>query len=437
MGKESNIKGWLRQTNGAVFSLYCIMAAFITYCSMYAFRKPFTAGMYEGLTLWGIDYKIILITAQVLGYMLSKFIGIKVVSEMVPGKRGGSILVLIGLSWLGLLLFGAMPYPNNFWALFLNGLPLGMIWGIVFSFLEGRRYTELLGAGLCTSFIVSSGFVKAVGKWLMADYGLSEFWMPFATGLLFIPSLLLGVWMLVQIPPPTQEDEVFRTQRVPMGKQQRRRFFLAFAPGIILMVSIYIALTIFRDVRDNFAVELWAALGYGDSPAILVTAEIPIAVTVLVIVGAMMFIHSNRLAFYANQAIIFIGGLLVLVMTWLFQQGMLDPAVWMIVTGFGMYLAYISYHTMLFERWIALFRYKSNIGYLMYIADAFGYLGSVSILFFKNFGAGNVSWLKFFTACAYGMGIATLLLSVLGVFYFRAKEQRLAAQAVAAPAGLQ
>lgn len=416
------------RTNGIAFAIYCILAAFITYCCMYAFRKPFTAGMYEGLSLWGVDYKIVLIITQVMGYMLSKFIGIKVVSEMTPGRRGGSILLLIGISWLGLLAFGLLPYPYNFIALFLNGLPLGMIWGIVFSFLEGRRYTELLGAGLCTSFIVSSGFVKAVGKWLMDHHGVTEFWMPFFTGLLFVPGLLLGVWLLVQIPPPTAEDKANRTERVPMDRAQRRRFFAAFAPGIILMVGIYIALTIFRDVRDNFAVELWAALGYGDSPEILVTAELPIAVTVLVIVGAMMFIRNNRRAFYANQLIIFTGGLLVLVTTWLFQQGRLDPAVWMIVIGFGMYLAYISYHTMLFERWIALFRYKSNIGYLMYVADAFGYLGSVAILFFKNFGAGEVSWLRFFTACAYGMGIATLLLSVLALVYFRRKEQSLSTQ---------
>ena len=428
MSKSSVITRWLRNTNGAGFAVYCITAAFLTYCSMYAFRKPFTAGTYEGLSLWGVDYKIILITTQVLGYMLSKFIGIKVVSEMAAGSRIRSILVLIGIAWLALLVFGLLPYPYNFIALFFNGLPLGMIWGIVFSFLEGRRSTELLGAGMASSFIVSSGFVKAVGQSLTVQYGISEFWMPFVTGALFVPLLFFGVWLLSKIPPPTAEDEAERTQRIPMGRKERRQFFLAFAPGIVLMVAIYVALTIFRDVRDNFAVELWAALGYGETPSILITAEIPIAVTVLLIVGAMMFIRNNRRAFYANQLIIFAGGLVVLLTTWLFRSGLLDPAAWMIIIGFGMYLAYISYHTMLFERWIALFRYRSNIGYLMYVADAFGYLGSVGILFFKNFGASELSWLTFFTACAYAMGVATLALSLLAILYFRQKERALAAE---------
>lgn len=433
MPKQSSITRWLLNTNGLFFSLYCIAAAFITYCSMYAFRKPFSAGTYDDLSVMGIDYKIVLITTQVIGYMLSKFIGIKVVSEMGHSTRIKSILILIGSSWLALLAFGFIPYPYNFMALFFNGLPLGMIWGIVFSFLEGRRNTELLGAGMATSFIVSSGFVKAVGKTITDSYGYSEFWMPFLVGALFVPTLFVGVWMLSKIPPPTPEDEAERTERVPMGRQERRQFFYTFAPGIVLMVAIYMALTIFRDIRDNFAVELWGALGYGEMPSILVTAELPIAVTVLLIVAAMMFIRSNRSAFYANQLIIFAGGLLVLLTTWGFETGWLAPAVWMIISGFGMYLAYISYHTMLFERWIAMFRYRSNIGYLMYVADAFGYLGSVGILFLKNFGGSNLSWLSFFIGCGYWMGGVTIVLSALSVLYFRQKEQGIK---IAVPAGL-
>jgi len=390
---------------------------------MYAFRKPFTAAEFEGLSLWGVDYKIVLIVSQVLGYMLSKFIGIKVVSEMTPARRIRSILWLMGAAWVALLGLGMVPYPYNFVALFFNGLPLGMIWGIVFSFLEGRRYTELLGAGMSASFIVSSGVVKAVGQWLIQAFGVGEFWMPFFTGLLFAPLLLLGVGLLRHIPPPTAEDEALRTRRVPMNRPERRRFWWTFAPGIVLMVAIYIALTIFRDLRDNFAVELWAALGYPGQPEVLALAEIPIALSVLLIIGSMMFIRSNRLAFYANHGIIMLGGGALLLTTWLFDQGWLPPAVWMIAAGFSLYLAYISYHTMLFERWIALFRYQSNLGYLMYVADAFGYLGSVAILLFKNFGAAEVSWLAFFNASAYATGFATLLFGLLAVAYFLGKEK--------------
>jgi len=108
----------------------------MTYFSMYAFRKPYTAGLYDGLQLWGLDYKIMLVTLQVIGYALSKFIGVKIISELTPDKRAWSILILIGISWLALLLFAVIPAPYNAFTLFFNGLPLGLIWGIVFSVVE-------------------------------------------------------------------------------------------------------------------------------------------------------------------------------------------------------------------------------------------------------------------------------------------------------------
>lgn len=410
--------------SGISFSLFCMAAAFITYCSMYAYRKPVSAGVFADLKYWGIDYKILLLTAQAVGYTLSKFIGIKMISEMAPQRRIFFILMLIGMSWLALLLFALTPHPWNFIWLFFNGLPLGMIWGLVFAFLEGRRNTELLGVGMSVSFIVASGLVKAGGKYLIESFGVSEFWMPFMTGLMFIPPLLLGVWMLRQIPPPTQADIEQRSERAPMDKQQRRLFFRSFAPGIILMVLVYVALTIFRDLRDNFSVELWSLLGYPNTPRVLVTAEIPIAAGVFVIIGLMVYIRNNRKAFYGNLAIIMSGGLILMLSTALFEMRLLNPVAWMILVGFGMYLSYVSYHTMLFERWIALFRHKSNIGYLMYTADAFGYLGSVGILFFKNFGNREMNWLNYIIKISYIIGLVTVLCTVMAWVYFRKKERR-------------
>jgi hypothetical protein len=57
-------------------------------------------------------------------------------------------LVLIAAGEIALLLFGFVPRPWNAVCLFLNGLPLGMVFGLVLGFLEGRQLTEALAAGL-------------------------------------------------------------------------------------------------------------------------------------------------------------------------------------------------------------------------------------------------------------------------------------------------
>ena len=87
----------------------------------------------------------------------------------------------------------------------------------------------------------------------------------------------------------------------------------------------------------------------------------------------------------------------------------------MILIGSGMYMAYMLYHTMLFERWIAMFRYKSNIGYLMYIADAFGYSASVAVMLYKDLGAHNLGWVDFYCWICYLTGLIVTAMSVVGL----------------------
>src|SRR6202161_1750819 len=124
---------------------------------MYAFRKPFSAATFTGVPGWtfALDYKIALVIAQVAGYALSKLIGIKVISELQPARRAPAILVLILLACVALILFALIPAPWNVAAMFLNGLPLGMIWGLVFGYMEGRRGFEVVGGILFGRFILS------------------------------------------------------------------------------------------------------------------------------------------------------------------------------------------------------------------------------------------------------------------------------------------
>src|SRR5262245_44940423 len=195
---------------------------------MYAFRKPVPAGTFADVTLWGIGYKTVLVTSQVLGYTVSKFLGIKVVAEVSPRRRVVLLLGLIAAAQFALLLFALTPPPFNFVWLFCNGVPLGMVFGLVLGVLEGRRHTEALAAGLCTSFIVADGVTKSTGTFLLQQ-GVSEYWMPFAAGLLFVPPLLLFAGMLARVPAPSPRDVAARSERTPMSGPERRQFFRRYA----------------------------------------------------------------------------------------------------------------------------------------------------------------------------------------------------------------
>lgn len=401
------------------------LAAFSAYFAMYAFRKPFSAATYADVSGWHflLDYKSALVIAQVLGYALSKLIGVRVIAEFSRQGRARLILALIGAAGLALVLFALIPAPWNVFCLFLNGLPLGMIWGLVFSYLEGRRASELLGAMLCVNFIVSPGLVKSVAV-LLLQAGVPELWMPAATGLLSVPILLVSLWLLERMPPPDALDEAERTVRVPMNRADRSAFLREHGLPILLLVIGYVLLTALRDFRDNFAAEIWTALGFGGDASIFSKSEIPVAIISLAALAALMTVRDNMRALLAMHGVIVVGAVLLGASTLAFQLGLLAPLPWIVLTGAGLYLGYIPYNAMLFDRMIAAIGKAGNTGFLIYIADAAGYSGSVALLLIRSFAAPTVDWVPFFADCANATALAVGVLTVLSAFTFIARYRR-------------
>lgn len=418
---SSALKNNLERFPSWALSLYAALTSFGVYFCMYAFRKPFTAAGFDGISFLHIDYKVWLVTAQVIGYMLSKFYGIRFISAMKGEKRAGTIVLLISFAWLSLLLFAITPAPYNIIFLFLNGFPLGMVWGLVFGFLEGRRATEFMGAVLSISFIFSSGVVKTVGKTILIDWHVSEFWMPFVTGALFFLPMILFTWLLNHIPPPGEKDIALRSVRPAMTKEERKAFLATFLPGIVIIVFTYVLLTILRDFRDNFANELYTELGYGNDPGIFTKTEIPVSLIVLLCMSLLILIKNNFRAFLINHYIVMGGYALALISTLLFISHNIDPIIWMTSIGTGLYLSYVPFNALYFERMIATYRIRSNVGFIMYISDAFGYLGSVLILFAKEFFGVQLSWTSFFTNAVIIISVIGIVGTAIAAIYFKRK----------------
>ncbi len=419
--EEHRITQWLRNSSGLTFALYTSLAAFCTYACIFSVRKTFGAGIYEGITLWGADFKVWMVISQAIGYMISKFIGIKVVSEAGSENRGRGIFIALTIAMVALLGFGLAPAPYNLLFMFLNGLPLGMVWGLMFGYLEGRKFTEVLGASLSVSFIFASGFAKTVASYVMVDWAVSEMWMPFVSSLIFYIPMLFFLWLLDKIPAPNAEDEQLRTKRAPMMGKDRIKFALTFGPGLTLLVLTYTLLTIFRDMRDNFAADIWVSLGYGGKPAIFTATEVPVTIVVLIVIGSLMVIKNNYKAMVINHLIVLFGMILVGLSTLAFEKELISAPAWMVLVGMGLYFGYIQFNSIFFDRIIAAFKYVSTVGFLIYLADSVGYVGSMGVLIYRSFGKGEMSWLNFFMSTGYIISFAGSFLILLSLYYFTKK----------------
>lgn len=419
------------------WAVWSVVAAFGAYFCAYAYRKPFTAATYDGRSLGGLDLKTALVVSQVLGYTLSKFLGVPFVSGLHPSKRAGAIVGLILFALAALGLFAVAPPAWKPVCLFLNGLPLGMVFGLVLGFLEGRRLTEALAAGLCASFIVADGATRSVGAKLLAA-GVSESAMPALAGLIFLAPAVLFAAMLSRIPPPTPADVARRRERPPMSRDDRARFLRAEAPGLIPLIAVYLMLTLLRSVRADFAPEIWRSLGWSNRPDVFATSETVVALLVLAIAAATALPRDNRTAFRLALAMSGIGLLTILAANPLRSAGALSAFPYMVLVGFGLYLPYVLFHTTILERLVALARDPGNLAYLMFLADAFGYLGYAGLVLIRvcgGFGdhapAGDpdARFFELFQGLAFAVPIAGVALLALASRHYARRLDRSAARA--------
>lgn len=434
--RRGKITGWLEEAPPSVLNAYAIGTAFIAYFCMYAFRKPFTAATYSGLYFGGtqIELKTAFIISQVIGYTLSKFLGIKVVSEARRHQRLWLLVGLVVFSELAFVLFAIVPPVWKVFAIFLNGLPLGMVWGLVVRYLEGRRTSDILLAALSCSFIVSSGVFKDFGRAVLEGdkfhfFGLllpnplpplDQFWMPAATGLLVLPVILIAFWFLNQVPEPTQADVAERTERKPMSGHRRYEFFIAFWPGLLPLIIAYVLLTVFRDFRDNFMVEVLDQLGYpyAENKDIMSRMELSVALGVFIAMALLYLVKDNRRGLLAALAIITAGFGVIGVATLLHLQGAISGFWWMALVGFGSYIAYVPYNSVLFDRLMASTHFVGTAVFAIYLADSAGYTGSVITLVGKDLLAAHTSRAEFLEVFCGFLSVIGLVTVVIGGVYF-------------------
>jgi len=129
-------------------------------------------------------------------------------------------------------------------------------------------------------------------------------------------------------------------------------------------------------------------------------------------------VRNNYRALQFNHLLVITGLVLAGVATWLFTQHILPSFGWMVLTGLGLYLGYVPFNVMFFERKIAALRRPANVGFLMYTADSFGYLGSIGVLLFKNFFSKQISYSAFFIQSVYIVSIAGVVFMLFSLLYF-------------------
>lgn len=404
------------------FILWAGGAALLSYSLVYALRKPFTAASFENAEFFDLDYKVVVTISQILGYVISKFIGIKLISELKAEERFKFILTSVLLAEASLILFGLLSTPFNVAAMFLNGLSLGCMWGVIFSFIEGRRVTDILASLLGVSMVVSSGTAKSVGLYVMNHLHVSEFWMPALIGAVALPLLLLLGWALNRLPKPTQEDIAMKSERETLNGRQRRELFKSYMPFLSMLFVANIAIVVLRDIKEDFLVNIIDVSSY--SPWLFAQIDSIVTLIILGIFGLMVFVKDNLKALSVLFVLIMSGMVVMSVVSFGQEQFRLSPVAWLFIQSLCLYITYLTFQTIFFDRFIACFRIRGNVGFFIVTTDFLGYTGTVVVLVLKEFCNPNIDWALFYNQLAGYVGIFCCILFACSFVYLHQRFRR-------------
>ena len=406
-----------------LFVLWAGGTALLSY-SLVALRKPFTAAEFEGLQVYGMDYKIAVSIIQLLGYVSAKLLGIKYISELRPEGRLKFIIGSAALSEISLIAFGVLPIPYNIVALYFNGLSLGCMWGVIFSFLEGRRTTDILASIMGVSMALSSGVAKSLGLYALNQLHVSEFWMPALIGAAAFPLLCFTGWMMTRFPRPTEADIASRSERVTLNGHQRWALFRRFMPLLILLFGANLLLTVQRDIKEDFIVCIIDVQTISSWAFAQIDS---IATFVLLAVFALLATTYNHLKVLCMLLILSTFGMGTLAFLGATEGNEHIPTtIWLFLQSLCLDIAYLSFQTIFFERFIACFKIKGNVGFFIITIDFVGYLGTLGLLLFKEFCASHIDWTSFYNHMSLFIGVAcclSFIASLIYMIYARKRKQ--------------
>lgn len=394
-----------RRLSDLLFILWAGGAALLSYSLVYALRKPFTAAEFNGLDFFGIDYKTATSIVQIAGYFLAKLIGIKVVSELKKEKRLRFIIVSVVIAEFSLALFGFLPKPYNVFALFFNGLSLGCMWGVIFSFLEGRRVTDLLASLMGLSIAISSGTAKSIGLWVMNSLHISEFWMPAFIGAFAFPLLSLLGWLMTRMPQPTEADKASRTERVTMDKEARKQVFRSYMPVLVLLFAATLFITVLQDIKEDFLVKIINVEEAGLSSWAFAKIDATVTLIILSLFALLSMVRSHVRALLLLLGLVTAGTLTLSFIAFNYEVLQLPTMLWLFLQSLALYTVYLSFQTLFFERFIACFRIRGNVGFFIITLDFIGYAGTVLVLVMKEWFTPDIMWLEFYNCMSAYVGV--------------------------------
>jgi len=382
--------GWLKkllEENVIFFIAYLSITSAIAYMGSYFVRSPiYIIPMNSFPTFWGVDFKTCLTLSSEFGKLVSKLLGMFIVSRI---NRQSRLVVLIIFNVVAMCLI-SLPFAfldpiYQLVGTFLAMCLLSSTYGIIVLYYEGRRITETLGTLSAISYLFGTGAAKSTGAFFL-NY-ISPRFMPLTVACTFLPISIICMILLDMVPEPTREDVAHRSKRSKMSLKDQFSFMWTFNLGIFVLMVLNLCTLLVRNFRDYFAPEIYqyglktgvpeetylAADAFGGAIAILTGIFLP-------------KVARHKVAFFIMIGLTLLGGLILVGFTFMFEYSILPGLPWLLSIAAGMWIVYLPINSgAMWDRLFAISRIHGTDSFLIYAVDILGGVGTIVLMFWKLF----------------------------------------------------
>ena len=199
---------------------------------------------------------------------------------------------------------------------------------------------------------------------------------------------------MTRLPHPTKADMELRTERVALDRKGRAAVFKSFMPVLLMLFFANLFITVLQDLKEDFLVKIIDVKAAGLSSWAFAKIDATVTLVILILFAAMSMVKSNVKVLCLLLALVTCGCAVLSSVAFNYEAWNLPVTLWLFLQSLCLYTVYLSFQTLFFERFIACFRIKGNVGFFIITLDFIGYMGTVLVLVFKECFNPDVNWLQ-------------------------------------------
>ena len=234
----------------------------------------------------------------------------------------------------------------------------------------------------------------------------------------------LSLVLFGALPQPTQADKELRTERVALDSKARLSLFKNFMPVLVMLFFANLFVTVLQDIKEDFLVKILDVDAAGLSSWAFAKVDATVTLIILCMFGLMSAVRSNIKVLCMLLGLVTCGTATLSFLAFNYSALQLQPMTWLFLQSLSLYTVYLSFQTLFFERFIACFKIKGNVGFFIITLDFIGYTGTVVVLIFKEFFNPAVNWLDFYNLMSGYVGIACSVAFIGSAVYLIQRYRR-------------